>query len=199
MSCHQASLMLFDSQTHRLSCKRVWGFEALPLSEPRLVVTENVSKWMYEGGELLALAEEQGDRFLMIFDPEESRRFQCELRLPFYVRGSLVGVLSLGQKADGTECSAHDLDVLRVLMCLWGVTCLEKFLTCSERRVDRREQAPGALLSGRSGFRVKDCAQETELLGQSAAMQAVQELIAEVAPRDVPVLITGASGTGKRS
>lgn len=196
MSCHQASLMLFDSQTHRLSCKRVWGFEALPLPEPRLVVTEDVAKWMYEGGELLALAEEQGDRFLMIFDPEESRRFQCELRLPFYVRGSLVGVLSLGQKADGTEYSAHDLDVLRVLMCL-GVTCLERFLTCPERRVDRREQAPGALLSGRSGFRMKDCARETELLGQSAAMQAVRELIAEVAPRDVPVLISGESGTGK--
>ncbi|MGQ9853607.1 MAG: hypothetical protein ACUVTG_09420, partial [Candidatus Oleimicrobiaceae bacterium] len=36
MSCHQASLMLCDSQTHRLSCKRVWGFEAVPVSEPRL-------------------------------------------------------------------------------------------------------------------------------------------------------------------
>ncbi len=196
VGCHQASLMLFDSQTHRLTSKRVWGFQALPAPEPRLVVIDDVAKWMYEGGELLALAEERGDRFLMIFDPEEHRRFQCELRLPFYVRGSLVGVLSLGQKTDGTDYSGEDLDALHVLMSL-GVTCLERLLTPPERRVDWGEQVPRSELSGRSGFRMKECAEETELLGQSAAMQAVRELIAEVAPRDVPVLITGESGTGK--
>jgi len=196
VGCCQASLMLFDSQTHRLTHKRVWGFQSVAVPEPRLVVTDNVTKWMYEGGELLALAEEQGDKFLMIFAPEEKRRFHCELRLPFYVHGVLVGVLSLGQKADGTDYTTRELDALRVLMSQ-GVMCLERVLCRPSRIAPGRQRALLPSAPSCSGFRMKEAAEETELLGQSAAMQAVRELIAQVAPQDVPVLITGESGTGK--
>ncbi|MBC7187420.1 MAG: sigma-54-dependent Fis family transcriptional regulator [Calditrichaeota bacterium] len=193
VGCCQASLMLFDVQTLRLTHKRVRGFATARLPEARLVLTEDVAKWMYEGGELLALAEEHGARFLMMFAPGEARHFRCELRLPFYVKGLLVGVLSLGQKGDGTDYGAPELDALRVLMSQ-GVLCLERLLPNGQRMAGGRSNQTRQRLSG---FRVQGQEEEAELLGQSPAMQAVRELIDEVAPRDVPVLITGESGTGK--
>ncbi len=45
--------------------------------------------------------------------------------------------------------------------------------------------------------RLKDIFPDTELIGQSSAIQKVREIIALVAPRDATVLITGPSGTGK--
>ncbi|MEW5796587.1 MAG: sigma-54 dependent transcriptional regulator [Candidatus Zixiibacteriota bacterium] len=45
--------------------------------------------------------------------------------------------------------------------------------------------------------RLKDFFPETEIIGQSTAIQKVREMIALVAPRDTTVLITGSSGTGK--
>ncbi|MCR4440097.1 MAG: sigma-54-dependent Fis family transcriptional regulator [bacterium] len=193
VGCCQASLMLFDAQMLRLTHERVRGFPASRSLEARLVLTEDVAKWMYEGGELLALAEEQGARFLMMFAPGEARHFRCELRLPFYVKGLLVGVLSLGQKGDGTDYGARELDALRVLMSQ-GVMCLERLLPQEQRMTGGQgKQARQRLI----GFQVRGQEGEPELLGQSPAMQAVRQLIDEVAPRDVPVLIAGESGTGK--
>jgi DNA-binding NtrC family response regulator len=45
--------------------------------------------------------------------------------------------------------------------------------------------------------RLKDFFPDTEIIGQSPAIQRVREMIALVAPRDATVLITGPSGTGK--
>ncbi|MCX7404410.1 MAG: sigma-54 dependent transcriptional regulator [Planctomycetia bacterium] len=54
---------------------------------------------------------------------------------------------------------------------------------------DRAQSAPAALVSGLSS--------DSQLVGQTLPMQTVFKQIALVAPSDLPVLITGETGTGK--
>ncbi len=196
VGCAQASAMLFAAPTHRLIHKSVWGFTSLDQPEARLELTDDVAKWLYEGGQLLALADEQGPRFLVVVDPEDRLQCWCELRLPFFVGDQLIGVLSVGPKVDGTDYRTEEFDALRVLLSL-GAICLEGCYLRQRPPEDACTVAAARPRPGQRWVRLSGRQSDDELLGRSVAMQQVKELIQEVAPRDVPVLITGESGTGK--
>lgn len=191
----QASFMVFDAISHQLQYERTLGYETQRKNLPRIEMTEDVTRWLYEGGEVLALAEENPQKFLLIFDEQESFYFNCEIRFPFFICDKVVGVLSLGEKSDGTNYSVAEIDLLRTIVSTARMR-LEYLLVCKSSMSDYESKKTVTPDSFRSrGIRTQKA--PPELLGESESMHKVFDLIERVAPNDATVLITGESGTGK--
>lgn len=197
IGCSQASLMMFDSQTRQLKLMKVKGFKAQNYKAPRIELAENVEHWIYEGGEIFALTEEGKNKFLIVFDEDERKYFDCELRIPIFAGGKLICVLNIGKKSMGTEYSNQDITVLRVLVNVASIA-LEKVAISNHLPSAVHADLP-ALSETNSvkHLKIKRRVENPELIGRSEAIQKINYLIERVAPKDVTVLITGESGTGK--
>lgn len=196
IGCNQASLMMFDSEAKSLKLMKVRGFKAQNYKPPRIELTNNVDQWIFEGGEVFALTEQGKNNFLIVFDEDERKYFDCELRIPFFARGKLAGVLNLGKKSTGTEYSNSDITLLRILVntaSLGLERCSNGHLPESASKII--SPAKEKIVSDH--LKIKRRVDDVEMIGQSDAMQRIRFLIDRVAPKDVTVLITGESGTGK--
>jgi len=195
--CNQASLMMFDSEAKQLKLMKIRGFKAQNYKAPRIELTDNVEQWIFEGGEVFALTEENKQTFLIVFDEDERKYFDCEMRIPIFARGKLIGVLNIGKKSTGTEYSNDDITLLRILVNTASVA-LEKVLV-AENSTSNDNNNGQALenMQSLNQLKIKRRVENTELIGQSEAMQKINYLIERVAAKNVSVLITGESGTGK--
>jgi two-component system response regulator HydG len=70
----------------------------------------------------------------------------------------------------------------------------ERLLRAVERAFERRELADE---NRRLKERLKDHDARVRMVGESPAMLELRRLVSQIAPADVPVLVTGESGTGK--
>jgi len=196
IGCNQASLMMFDPQEKSLKLMKVRGFKAQDYKAPRIELTDDVDQWIFEGGEVFALTEQGKNNFLIVFDEDERRYFDCELRIPFFARGKLSGVLNLGKKSTGTEYSISDITLLRILVNSASLAlerCSNGKLTSSAKKEISIPEDTNSL----NHLKIKRRIDDIEMIGQSQAMQKIKFLIERVATKDVTVLITGESGTGK--
>ncbi|MFZ5518782.1 MAG: sigma 54-interacting transcriptional regulator [Candidatus Zhuqueibacterota bacterium] len=197
IGCNQASLMMFDFDAKNLKLMKVRGFKADHYKPPRIELTENVEKWIYEGGEVFALTEQGMSKFLIVFDEDEAKYFYCELRIPIFVLGRLLGILNIGKKSDGTEYSNEDITLLRIFVNISSIAiekCLRANETLSARTMPGSEEKATSVPPK---IRIRRRVEGSEMIGRSPAMQKIRNLIDRVAGKDVTVLITGESGTGK--
>ena len=195
IGCNQSSLMLFDLLAKRLNLLKVRGFKAQNYKPPRIELTENVEQWIYEGGEVFALTEQGKNRFLIVFDEDERKYFDCELRIPIFIKGKLTGILNIGKRATGIEYSNDDITLFRILVSLIS-SVLEKTLHSNNFTASGIE--PNTTdFSAASEFKIKRRVETHEMIGESEPMQRIKNLIDRVASKDVTVLISGESGTGK--
>lgn len=195
IGCNQASLMLFDPQAKQLSLMKVRGFKAQDYKPPRIELTENVEQWIYEGGEVFALTEQGKNKFLIVFDEDERKYFDCELRIPIFIKGKLTGIFNIGKKATGTEYSNDDITLFRILASTTSIV-LERTVNSNHfapLKVDQRQPD----FSSASEFKIKRRVETHEMIGESESFQRIKHLIERVASKDVTVLISGESGTGK--
>lgn len=195
IGCNQSSVMLFDPQAKRLSLMKVRGFKAQDYKPPRIELTENVDHWIYEGGEVFALTEQGKNKFLIVFDEDERKYFDCEMRVPIFIKGKLTGILNIGKKATGTEYSNDDITLFRILVSTISIV-LERAINSTQAITSKIEPKKTGTLTA-SAFQIKRRVDANEMIGESEAMQRVKDLIDRVASKDVTVLISGESGTGK--
>ena len=104
--------------------------------------------------------------------------------LALYVHGAVAGVLAAWFPPEEAANLSDHRDTLSAIATL-GATALENI-----REVERL-QAENALLSERLG------AGDAGMVGESAAIRKLLQMIARVAPRETSVLVLGESGTGK--
>ena len=193
IGCSQTSLMLFDSQTKKLQMMKVRGFKSKHYKAPVIELTNDVAKWIYKGGEILAPAGQEPDKFLIIFDEDESKYFDCELRIPFFTEKKLFGVLNLGKKSTGTEYSAEDITFLRILINI-ATLAIEKSSTQEKTKSTQYKQEK---VTQPKNLRIKRRVEVHDIIGESEAIKRIHRLIEKVGSNDVTVFITGESGTGK--
>lgn len=191
IGCSQASLMLFDSNSFQLKLMKVRGFKTPHYGAPQIKLTTDVAQSIYEGGEVLAPASAKSHQFLIIFDQDERKYFDCELRIPFFVKDRFIGVLNLGKKSIGIDYSDTDVMLLRILINMITLSAENTLLPRDKSSVIPTINIP------LNNIQIKKRNEQEEIIGQSNAVQQVQHLIEKVAGKDVTVLITGESGTGK--
>jgi len=196
IGCRQASIMMFDLEAKKLTLMKARGFNARHDRSPRIELADNVDQWLFNGGEVFALTEQGSTNFLIVFDEDERKYFDCELRIPIFSNGKLAGVLNLGKKQDGTEYSNQDFALLRILVNTVGFA-LERKMGETPPGLSESRQSSSQPVSTGNRLKIKRRIDEVEMIGCSAALQKIKMLIDKVAPKDVTVLITGESGTGK--
>jgi len=193
VACSQASLMLFDPNTRLLQLMKARGFKTEQYKVPRVELTNDVAKWIYEGGEILAPSGREPGKFLIIFDEDERKYFDCEMRIPFISEDKFIGVLNLGKKSLGTEYTIEDIHLLQVLV---------NMSTLAINNAMHNGDLSSAQITNQSfehtkNLKIKHKAGFEEFIGQSDCVKKIHHLIEKVAANDVTVLITGDSGTGK--
>jgi len=159
---------------------------------------------------LCALLEEEGYRVLSVADGREAARLLerepvdaalVDIRMP-----GMDGLALLEQLRDQRDAppvlimTAYGSSEIAIrAMALGAFDYLTKPIHFEELRI----QLERAIESRRRAaelevYRAEEkAARETEMIGQSPAMQRLYKLIGQVAPTDSTVLITGESGTGK--
>lgn len=197
LRCAQASLMLFDPEQKCINHMWTTGFKTQDYPLPQVELTDDVNRWLFKGGEVFALTHTGQANFLIVFDEEERKYFDCELRIPIFCDEKLFGILNLGHKLSGGQYSDSDMTLLRILMHIIGSAVNQMRRHSSSRLTGPTAHLPGAAPTVARQLKFKRRSDGDEMIGNSASMCRVRQLIDRVAGSDVPVLITGESGTGK--
>lgn len=108
---------------------------------------------------------------------------------PLLYRGQVLGVLAMFCRSSQ---SPQALNQLRLVADYLAVSLANAQSFAELHRLQRRLELENSYLKNESGAPSGDL-----LLGESPAMRALRERIRQIACADVPVLITGESGTGK--
>ncbi len=198
IGCNQASFMLFDANSLELQLIKTRGFKNDHYQSPRIELTDDVALSLFKGGEVLAPARGGRNEFLIIFDEGERKYFDCEIRIPFFIRENLVGVMNIGKKSSGTDFTTDEINLLRVLITN-ATMAIENF--CLHLKSNGKSRT--AIINNKSGdkiaanFQIKRKSDMQGMIGEAPEMKKMKRLIEKVAPTDVTIFISGESGTGK--
>ncbi|MEZ5401331.1 MAG: sigma 54-interacting transcriptional regulator [Bryobacteraceae bacterium] len=146
-------------------------------------VSRTIAARVLEDGEAVLTNDVAGDEALQGAESLIVRRVRSVLALPLEAQGSRLGLLYLEASRAGAEFDRDHLELMAAFgriaaLALSGVRRLE-WLAAENRRLET------------------ELGVETGMIGESAAIRAVHQFIARVAPREANVLIHGESGTGK--
>ncbi|MBC8182121.1 sigma-54-dependent Fis family transcriptional regulator [candidate division KSB1 bacterium] len=197
IGCDQVSIMTFISDKKKLKQMQVRGFDAKNYRAPRIELVENVTKWLYDRGEVFVLTEEGKNKFLILFDQDESKYFNCELRIPLFAKRNIICILNIGKKTTGTEYSEEDIEILRIIVNL-AHFAIEKSIVCKQLLASQHKKGfDNRGIKSLKNIQIKRRVEQVKMIGLSKSLQQIHNLVDRVAEKDVTILITGESGTGK--
>ncbi len=197
VGCDQVSIMTFISDKKKLKQMEVRGFDAQNYRTPRIELAENVTNWLYDSGEVFALTEEGKTKFLILFDQDESKYFNCELRIPLFAKRNLICILNIGKKSTGTEYSEEDIEILRIIVNL-AHFAIEKSVVCKQLLASQHKNGfEHNGIKSIKNIQIKRRIEQVKMIGLSKSLQQIHDIVDRVAEKDVTILITGESGTGK--
>ena len=202
LDCQKAAFLRYDHSRKIANIIAVQGSMHAASIVPKIICTKDIQKWIYQGAEILALTEEAGDEFLLLVNPSESDYKWFEIQIPIFMQKKLFGVLSLGPKVNGMEYSDEDIEMLQVTVGFITIAIENMLLKNGDNQpadqslksIGKSSQQNTATCS-RPKIKRKDLS--NEMLGNSAEIFQIRQMIDQVAGKDVTVLITGESGTGK--
>lgn len=189
LSCPSLCFTAFELPSLSLLLEEQRGPTGCLWTAPRLERSRDLAASLGRGAQLLTRADGPEEAYYVVYEPPPlGGRPACELRIPFYLTPTTLCILTLGKKESGTDYTPADIDTLRVLVALLGSGAHgHSPLTLA----GRPQSAPG-IWSARP--RPESA---SPLMGESEAIAALRDRIAQVAPTEASVLIRGESGTGK--
>jgi len=196
LDCKQASVLVFDVEKNAPEIVEAHGFEAARVQLPKIRKIEEFAAHDYSGGEVFAVKDDRGKNYLLAFAPDEKIYFDCELRVPVVNCFPEIGILNIGKKNIGTDYSDDDISMLLVMV-NFARLALENLIAKKKAVNSEIEENDKNFKSSKSFLPLKKRNQGVEIVGVSKAMQEIHNLIDRIANKDVSVLITGESGTGK--
>jgi transcriptional regulator with GAF, ATPase, and Fis domain len=197
IGCDQVSIMTFTSDKKKLKQMQVRGFDAKNYCAPRIELAENVTNWLYDSGEVFAITEDGKNKFLILFDQDESKYFNCELRIPLFSKRNIISILNIGKKTTGTEYSEEDIEILRIIVNL-SHFAIEQNIVCKQLLANQHKNGHDQNGSKTlKNIQIKRRVEEVKMIGVSNCLQQIHDMVDRVAEKDVTILITGESGTGK--
>ncbi len=193
LGMQRGTLAILDPETGELAIEAAHGLSAREKSRGRYKVGEGVMGRVLETGEPMVIPR-IGDEPLFL-DRTGARRdldrsqvaFLC---VPVLAGGVPVGVLSADRLSEDGEALEEDLRLLATVAGVVAQAVRIRMMVRQDkaRLADENRQLRRAL---EGAFRLDN------MVGTSAAMQAVYEQVHLVAKSRATVLITGESGTGK--
>ncbi len=162
-------------------------------------VHSQLSGWVLANSATLKIDDlDHDDRFRQL--SSQDGRFKAVLCIPLIVRGAILGLATLVKSAPAGPFSdrearvagiaaAQSAQILHSAILLQELAQKNELLAISQRAL--REE--NARLKTKFGVG----ASFENIIGKSTAMRTILETAAKVAKNDVPLLITGETGTGK--
>lgn len=181
LKCDRASIFIWDRPEQKLLACPALGVEGRTLYLPDNV---GIVGAVIQNGESIRVDDAYEDeRFNRAVDRETGYRTQSLLCVPLLDGdGRLIGAFQGINKLDGLFDS-DDEDIL-------GQLGIQAAIALRNTRERERLIRTHRQLTEQMASRVR-------IIGDSTATEAVREKIERLAPTDLPVLILGASGTGK--
>lgn len=123
-----------------------------------------------------------------------------EACVPLCVDGAELGFMALGTKRSGAAIDGFDAELLSLVAAQLAIGLKNaEYVGKIQRQQAQIEELRQRLEAENVVLRseVRAASQFSEIIGSSGALQRVLTLVETVAPTDLPVLITGETGTGK--
>lgn len=193
----QIIFVSYNESTEAVQIKQTYGIDNQVIKPPQIVWTSDIEKWLYDGAEILAAQEDKPSTFLVFKENEENQLPDCEIRIPLFTKKRLFGIISLGPKEYGVEYSTDDINLLQILTNLTILAMENIQIKSAQLSTKFNDAVKKPLVQQAPQVKIRKLKTTGEMLGNSQAMQTINEIIEKVASKDVTVLIIGESGTGK--
>jgi Nif-specific regulatory protein len=189
----RGSLALLNRETGEISIEAAYGLSASQQRKGRYRLGEGVIGQVFQTGKPAVIPRvSEEPRFLNrtgAIGPAESRDISY-ISVPIKLENRVVGALSIDAPYSAETSLPDDVRLLSIV----GSMISQAVKLRQKAQEERRQLIEENL---RLTEELKDRFRPSNLIGNSGAMQAVYDLIAQVSGSDATVLIRGESGTGK--
>jgi len=186
-----------------LSFDRAMDSSRGDIGEPDLEVSRSIVERALSEGAPLRIGDALGDSSFGGARSVNELRLRSVLCAPFRVRDDLRGVVYVDHRGKPAAFSEHDERLLGLLADQAGLAVRQRLMHDELKRANKRlsravAQRDSELEGARRALKVAGVAVPASgLVGGSSVMRTIHEAIARAAPTTLPVLVHGASGTGK--
>ncbi len=169
--------------------------------------SRGIARQVMQDGQPLVTIDAQTDERLTASTSIHSLKICAVLATPLRVRGVIAGALTLDSRQAGAPFDASALDLLLSLSDQAGIALAnsrlveqlkrqsEEISRLNERLSMTVEEQRIEILEKQSNLEIRY--RYDSLLGASPPMQKVYRALDKIIPTEIPVLVTGESGTGK--
>lgn len=173
------------------------------IGEPDLEVSRSIVERALAEGAPLRIGDALDDPAFGGARSVNELRLRSVLCAPFRVRDDLRGVIYVDHRGKPAAFGNQEERLLGLLADQAGLAVRQRLMHEELKRANQRlsrtvAQRDSELESARRALKVAGVAVPASgIVGSSGAMRAIHEAIARAAPTTLPVLVHGASGTGK--
>ena len=193
MGMLRGTITLLNRQTHQISIETAYGLSASQRQRGRYKLGEGVTGKVVASGEPVAVPRISEEP--MFLDRTGARKqlskkdisFIC---VPIKLENETIGALSADRLFAEDVSLQEDVRLLRIIASMIAEAVRLRQEAEEERQRLLEENV-------RLQEELKERFRPANIIGNSKAMQAVYDLIAQVAPGDTTVLLRGESGVGK--
>ncbi len=182
------------------------NFDQEYVLDPSLKISRSLAQSVMQSGKILIAADAQSDPEFQHIQSVRKLGLRSIIALPLKIQDKILGVLYLDNRFQPDAFQAHQLLILQAFADQVALAIHQaQLLEALQKAVDNMLATPGpipavAIASSSSGSNIQessDIYRFGNLISANPQMQHLFELAKRASLSDVPILILGASGTGK--